>query len=130
MLDAVIATLPPASERRLMVACDDAGDSHDLIARLDKLAVRPGYQVIYAVGWDLCERERAAITTVAAHAWQITVDEHGEIRERRAEGVCGELDCGLHTCWVKEAHVTELASPLREASGRDQLADCRPPATR
>jgi hypothetical protein len=72
----------------------------------------------------------AAITAVPAHAWQITVDEHGEIRERRAKGVCGELDCGHYTCWVKEAHVTELTPPLREASARDQLADCRPPAAR
>lgn len=38
-----------------MVACEGAGDSHDLIARLDKLAVRSGYQVIYAVGWELGE---------------------------------------------------------------------------
>ena len=53
VLDAAIAALPPAFRRRLMVTCDGAGASHDLIARLDKLAARPGYQVIYSVGWEL-----------------------------------------------------------------------------
>ena len=58
VLDAAIIALPPASRRRLMVTCDGAGASHDLIARLDKLAARPGYQVIYSVGWKLDKRER------------------------------------------------------------------------
>src|SRR6266581_7920800 len=51
--DAAIAALPPAFRRRLMITCDGAGASHDLITRLDKLAARPGYQVIYSVGWEL-----------------------------------------------------------------------------
>ena len=66
MLDAAITALPPAFRRRLMVTCDGAGASHDLIARLDKLAARPGYQLIYSVGWELGERERAAIAAVPA----------------------------------------------------------------
>ena len=53
VLDAAIAALPPAFRRRLMVTCDGAGASHDLIARLDKLAARPGYQLTYSVGWEL-----------------------------------------------------------------------------
>ena len=53
VLDAAIAALPPAFRRRLMVTCDGAGASHDLIARLDELAARRGYQVIYSVGWEL-----------------------------------------------------------------------------
>ena len=36
-----------------MVTCDGARASHDLIARLDKLAARPGYQRICSVGWEL-----------------------------------------------------------------------------
>ena len=58
---AITAALPPGFRRRLMVTCDGA-KPHDLIARLDKLAARPGYQVIYSVGWALGEREKAAIT--------------------------------------------------------------------
>ena len=66
VLDAAITALPPGFRRRLMVTCDGAGASHGLIARLDKLAARPGYQVIYSVGWELGARERAAITAVPA----------------------------------------------------------------
>jgi hypothetical protein len=62
VLDAAITALPPLFRRRLMVTCDGAGASHGLIERLDALAARPGHQLIYSVGWDLGERERAAIT--------------------------------------------------------------------
>ena len=68
VLGAAITALPPGFRRRLMVTCDGAGASHDLIARLDKLAARPGYQVIYSVGWELGARERAAIAAVPAQA--------------------------------------------------------------
>ena len=40
-----------------MVTCDGAGASHYLIIRLDELAARHGYQVIYSVGWELDARE-------------------------------------------------------------------------
>ena len=46
VLDAAITVLPSPFRRRLMVTCDGAWASHDLIARLDKLTARPGYQVI------------------------------------------------------------------------------------
>src|SRR5258707_6186119 len=64
VLEAAIAALPPAFRRRLMVTCDGAGASHGLISRLDQLASRPGYQLTYSVGWELGERERAAIAKV------------------------------------------------------------------
>ena len=64
MLEAAITALPPAFPRRLMVTCDGAGAGRDLIARLDKLAARRGYQVIYSVDWQLGGREKAAITEV------------------------------------------------------------------
>jgi hypothetical protein len=121
VLDAAITALPPGFRRRLMVTCDGAGASHALIARLDKLAARPGYQVIYSVGWELGARERAAIGAVPAQAWQIAVDARGEVRERRADEACGDLGCGHRRCWVEEAHVTELTGLLREGPGGDQL---------
>jgi len=120
VLEAAITALPPAFRRRLMVTCDGAGASHDLLARLDTLAARPGYQVIYSVGWELGAREKAAISTVPAQAWQITVDERGEVRERRAEQACRGLDCGHRGCWIEEAHVTELTGLLREGPAGDQ----------
>jgi len=122
VLDAAITAVPPAFRRRLMITCDGAGASHDLIARLDKLAARPGYQVIYSVGWQLGERERAAITAVPGGAWQIAIDERGEVRERRADDACGDPGCGHRRCWIEEAHVTELTGLLREGPAGDQLA--------
>ena len=126
VLDAAITAVPPAFRRRLMVTCDGAGASHDLIARLDTLAARPGYQVIYSVGWELGERERAAITAIPAGAWQIAVGERGEVRERRADQACADPGCGHRRCWIEEAHVTELTALLREGPGGEiGRASCR-----
>jgi Transposase DDE domain group 1 len=122
IVDAAITALPPAFRRRLMITCDGAGASHALIARLDTLAARRGYQLIYSVGWELAARERAAIAAVPARAWQIAVDARGQVRERRADDACGDLGCGHRRCWIEEAHVTELTSLLREGPAGDQLA--------
>jgi hypothetical protein len=121
VLDAAIAALPPGFRRRLMITCDGAGASHALITRLDKLAARPGYQVIYSVGWELGGREKTAIAAVPAGAWQIAVDERGQVRERRADDACGNRHCGHRRCWIQEAHVTELTGLLREGPAGDQL---------
>jgi hypothetical protein len=121
VLGAAITALPPAFRRRLMVTCDGAGASHGLIERLDTLAARPGYQLIYSVGWELGARERAAITAVPAQAWQIAIDERGEVRERRAEGACADPGCGHRRCWIEEAHVSELTGLLREGPAGDQF---------
>jgi hypothetical protein len=77
VLDAAIAALPPGFRRRLMVTCDGAGASHGLIARLDALAARRGYQLTCSAGWELGGRERAAIAAVPAGAWQIAVGARG-----------------------------------------------------
>ena len=122
VLGEAIAALPPKFRRRLMVTCDGAGASHDLIACLDKLAARPGYQVIYSVGWELGKREKDAITAVPGQAWQIAVDHRGEVRERRAEDACADRSCGHARCWIEEAHVTELTGLLRGGPAGDQLA--------
>jgi Transposase DDE domain group 1 len=122
VLGEAIAALPPKHRRRLMVTCDGAGASHDLIARLDALASRPGHQLIYSVGWDLGTREKNALTAVPEQAWQIAVDHRGEVRERRADGACTDRGCGHRRCWVEEAHVTELTALLRSGRAGDQLA--------
>jgi hypothetical protein len=122
VLDAAIAAVPPAFRRRLMITVDGAGASHGLITRLDALAARPGYQVIYSVGWELGGRERAAITAVPAPAWQVAVDQRGEVRERRAEQACGDRGCGHRRCWIEEAHVAELTGLLRAGPAGDQLS--------
>ena len=121
VLDQAIAALPPKHRRKLMVTCDGAGASHDLITRLDALASRRGYQVTWSVGWELGEREKLAIAMVPARAWQIAVDGAGEVRERRAGGACADRDCGHRACWIEEARVTELTGILR-GGRRDDIA--------
>jgi hypothetical protein len=121
VLGDAITALPPKFRRRLMVTADGAGASHGLITRLDELASRPGHQLTYSVGWELGGRERAAIGLVPPQAWQIAIDQRGQVRERRADGGCADRSCGQARCWVEEAHVTELTGVLREGPGGDQL---------
>lgn len=117
-----IAALPPECRRKLMVTTDGAGASHALITKLDKLASRRGYELTYSVGWELGERERAAIGLVPESAWQSAVDVRGEVRERRARDACADRQCTHRRCWVEEAHVTELTGILRPDKGHDQMA--------
>ncbi|MBV9449745.1 MAG: IS1380 family transposase [Streptosporangiaceae bacterium] len=121
LTDAAIAALPPGFRRRLMITCDGAGASHDLVKHLDKLAARPGYQLIYSVGWALGEREKTALRLVPDQAWQIAIDGRGEVRERRAGDACTNARCGHRSCWIEEAHVTELTGLLREGPDGDRL---------
>jgi hypothetical protein len=121
VLDDAIAALPPGYRDDLMVTADGAGASHKLITRLEELAAEPGRTLVYSVGWELGERERAAIAVVAGDSWQIAINAHGEVRERRADQTCGDPRCAHDGCWVEEAHVTELTGILRPPSGPDQL---------
>jgi len=121
LLDAAITALPPGFRRRLMVTADGAGASHGLIARLDALAGRRGFELTYSVGWVLGERERAALRLVPDQAWQIAIDSAGEVRERRADDACADRCCAHRACWIEEAHVTELTGLLREGPDGDQL---------
>jgi hypothetical protein len=104
-----------------MVTCDGAGASHDLVKELDRLASRHGYQLTYSVGWALGERERTAIGKVPGSAWTIAIDPKGEVRERRADGACGNRKCAHRGCWIEEASIAELTALLREVPGGDQL---------
>ena len=121
VLGAAITALPPAFRRRLMITCDGAGASHGLIAELDRLASRRGYEVTYSVGWELGKREKAVLRLVPEHAWEAAVDAHGKVRERRADGACADDRCGHRACWIEEAHVIELTGLLREGPAGDQL---------
>jgi Transposase DDE domain group 1 len=122
VLSAAIAAVPPGLRRRLMVTCDGAGASHGLIARLDTLAARRGYELTYSVGWALGEREKTALRLIPEHAWQAAIDGRGEVRERRAPDACANARCPHRACWIEEAHVTELTGLLREGPAGDQLA--------
>ena len=122
LLGEAIAALPPALRRNLMVTCDGAGASHELVKKLDQLASRRGYQLIYSVGWALTGREKAALALVPETAWEAAIDGKGEVRERRADGACTDPRCAHRACWIEEAHVTELTGLLREGPDGDHLA--------
>jgi hypothetical protein len=121
LLGEAIAALPPAARRKLMMTCDGAGASHALVRELDRLASRPGYQITWSVGWELGEREMAAIGKVPGTAWQIAADGQGEVRERRSDDACADRDCDCRRCWIEEAHVIELTALLRQGPDGDQL---------
>ena len=121
LLDAAIAAVPPGFRRRLMVTVDGAGASHGLIARLDELASRRGYELTYSVGWALGERERAALRLVPEAAWQVAIDARGQVRERRSDDACPDRCCAHRACWIEEAHVTELTGLLLEGPHGDHL---------
>jgi hypothetical protein len=121
IVDAAIAALPPAFRRKLMITCDGAGASHDLVKHLDKLAARRGYELTYSVGWALGEREKTVLRLVPEDAWQAAIDARGEVRERRADDACANPSCAHRDCWIEEAHVTELTGLLREGPAGDRL---------
>ena len=120
LLGEAITALPPALRRKLMITCDGAGVSHALIRELDRLAARPGYQLVYSVGWELGRREKAAIAKVPEDAWEAAIDGK-EVRERRTDDACGNHRCAHRACWIEEAHATELTGLLREGPDGDQL---------
>jgi hypothetical protein len=121
LLREAIGALPSALRRRLMVTCDGAGASHELVKELDRLACRHGYQVTWSVGWALSAREQEAIGKVPETAWEAAINAKGQVRERRADDACQNRRCAHPACWIQEAHVTELTGLLREGPGGDQL---------
>jgi hypothetical protein len=106
LLDEAIAALPAPFRRKLMVTCDGAGASHDLVKRLDKLASRRGYELVYSVGWALTEREKTSLRLVPGTAWEAAIDAGGKVRERRSEVACGNDRCGHRACWILDRRST------------------------
>jgi Transposase DDE domain group 1 len=105
VLTAAIAQIPARHRRDLLITCDGAGASKDLLHHISGLN-RPGRRVEYSVGFDLDARARAVIRRVPAAVWQAALDEHGRARD------------------LDEAAVVELTGLLREqppALGGDQL---------
>src|SRR5277367_2799728 len=121
LLREAIAALPPALRRRIMVTCDGAGASHELVKELDRLASRHGYQVTWSVGWALGAREQQALGKVPEAGWEAAIDGKGQVRERRSDDACPDPRCAHPACWIEEAHVTELTGLLREGPQGDQL---------
>ena len=105
VLTAAIAQIPARHRRDLLITCDGAGATKDLLRHVTGLN-KPGWRTEYSVGFDLDTRARAAIERVPASAWQPALDEDGQARD------------------PDQAAVVELTGLLREqpaALGGDQL---------
>ena len=108
VLTAAINQIPAPYRRDLLITCDGAGATKDLLAHITTLNAAPGRRVHYSVGFDLDERARTAIRAVPRTAWQQVLNTDGTPRE------------------LKDAGVVELTSLLRERPetlGGDALPD-------
>ena len=105
VLDEAITQIPARRRRDLLVTVDGAGASHGLIDHITALNGRPGYRVHYSIGWDLGERERAAIARMPKKTatWGTVLDADGSPRP------------------TEEAGVAELTAVLREYPDGDRL---------
>ena len=83
-----------------MITCDGASASHELVKKLDKLASRRGYQVIYSVGWALTGREKVALSRRSPRpAWEAAID--GRARSASAATMTPARTCGAPpACWI------------------------------
>jgi hypothetical protein len=100
VLTAAITQIPAAHRRDLLITCDGAGATKDLLKHITTLNTVPGRRVHYSVGFDLDERARTAIRTVPKTAWQHVLNTDGTPRD------------------LEDAGVVELTSLLRERPAR------------
>ena len=70
MLDEAIAQVPDPYRRDLLVTCDGAGATLELINHITALNIVHGRRVHYSVGFDLDARARTAISELRETDWQ------------------------------------------------------------
>jgi hypothetical protein len=87
VLTAAIDQIPSAFRRDLLITCDGAGATKDLVKHITTLNAAPGRRVHYSVGFDLDARARAAIDQVPHEAWQHVIDSDGTPRDPGDAGV-------------------------------------------
>jgi len=64
-----IRQVPAAFRRNLLITCDGAGATIDLITHITALNAAPGRKIHYSMGFNLDERARTAIKLVPKDAW-------------------------------------------------------------
>jgi hypothetical protein len=104
VLDEAITQLPARHRRNLLITCDGAGATLDLVRHITTLNTAPGRRVHYSVGFDLDARGRAAISQLADTDWDQVLDHRGRPRD------------------PDDAGVAELTGLLRRSVGGDRLA--------
>jgi hypothetical protein len=101
VLSAAIAQIPSSHRRDLLITCDGAGATKDLLAHVTTLNAAPGRRVHYSVGFDLDQRCRTAIGKVPERLWENVINPDGSPRD------------------LDDAGVVELTGLLRESAGPD-----------
>lgn len=81
VLTDAIAQVPAAHRRRLLVRCDGAGASHDLLDWLTQQGQVRGRSVEYSVGFPVTEKVRDAIALVPKDVWTPATDADGGVRD-------------------------------------------------
>jgi hypothetical protein len=81
VLGDAIAQIPAAHRKRLLVRCDGAGASHDLLDWLTDQGQVRGRSLEYSVGFPVTEKVRDAITLIPTAVWTPATDADGEVRE-------------------------------------------------
>src|SRR4051812_32815585 len=116
VLDEAIVQIPARYRRNLLITCDGAGATLDLVKHVSTLNTAPGRRVHYSVGFDLDHRGRTAINQLSDTDWDQVLDHRGNPRD------------------LDDAGVVELTGLLRRSVGGDRLANwpadmrimCRP----
>ena len=104
VLTAAISQIPASLRRDLLITCDGAGATKDLLNHISTLNAAGrgrGRRVHYSVGFDLDSRCRAAIAKVPEASWQHVINPDGTPRD------------------LKDAGVVELTGLLRASVGSD-----------
>ncbi len=101
VLTAAIAQIPASFRRDLLITCDGAGATKDLLTHITTLNAAPGRRVRYSVGFDLDHRCRSAIDKVPEALWENVINADGSARDPEYAGV------------------VELTGLLRESAGPD-----------
>ena len=105
VLGEAIAQLPARYRRNLLITCDGAGATLDLVRHITTLNTAPGRRVHYSVGFDLDHRGRTAISQLSDTDWDQVLDHRGKPRD------------------PDDAGVAELTGLLRRSVGGDRLAN-------
>ncbi len=103
VLTEAIRQVPAPYRRDLLITCDGAGATIDLIKHLTTLNQAAGRKVHYSVGFDFDDRAKTVLALVPEAAWQHALDDEGNARP------------------LDKAAVLELTGLLRESVGGDLL---------
>jgi len=105
VLTAAIAQLPCSFRRDLLITCDGAGATKDLLKHITTLNAALGRRVHYSVGFDLDARARTTIAQVPEALWANVINPDGTSRD------------------LDDAGVVELTGLLRESVVNGTVTD-------